>query len=128
MDELQELLYGLVQNLVLEITQELAEKSNIPISEGGVMPVKTGRLRSSLTMTQVGDDTIDITYGTPYAPIIHDGGVDSRGRRYRGQRYLAIPLEEFFDDLPQRIEDSFDKMGTKIGGGITVKVEPTGMI
>ena len=47
MDELQELLYGLVQNLVLEITQELAEKSNIPISEGGVMPVKTGRLRSS---------------------------------------------------------------------------------
>jgi len=125
MDELQELLYGLVQNLVMEITQELAETSNIPVSDGGVMPVKTGRLRSSLTMTQVGDNTIDITYNTPYAPIIHDGGTDSRGRRYRAQRYLAIPLEEIFNDLPQRIEKSFDKLGTKLGGGLSVKIEPS---
>ena len=65
MDELQELLYGLVQNFVMEITQELAETSNIPISDGGVMPVKTGRLRSSLTVTQAGDSIVDISYNTP---------------------------------------------------------------
>ena len=128
MDELQELLYGLVQNLVMEITQELAASSNVPVSEGGVMPVKTGRLRSSLTTTQVGDDTIDITYNTPYASIIHDGGIDGQGRRYRAQRYLAIPLEEILNDLPQRIEESFDKLGTKLGGGLTVKIEPTTML
>ncbi len=128
MDELQELLYGLVQNLVMEITQELAASSNVPVSEGGVMPVKTGRLRSSLTTTQVGEDTIDITYSTPYASIIHDGGIDSKGRRYKAQKYLAAPLEEIFNDLPQRIEKSFDNLGTKLGGGLTVKIEPTTLL
>jgi hypothetical protein len=124
MDELQDLLYGLVQNLVMEITQELAETSNIPVSEGGVMPVKTGRLRSSLMVTQVGDDTVDLTYNTPYATLIHDGGTVG-GAKYKAQRYLAIPLEEILSDLPRRIEKSFDEVGSKLGGGLTVKIEPT---
>jgi phage gpG-like protein len=123
MDELQDLLYGLVQNLVMEITQELAETSNIPVSEGGVMPVKTGRLRSSLMMTQIGDDTVDLTYNTPYASLIHDGG-----GKYKAQRYLAIPLEEIFSDLPRRIEKSFDALGSKLGGGLSVKIEPATII
>ena len=124
MDELQELLYSFVQNLVMEITQEVAEKSNTPISEGGVMPVKTGTLRSSLSVTQVGDNIVDISYNTPYAATIHDGGVDSLGRTYQAQRYLAIPVEEILEDLPRRIEESFDKLGTKMGGDLTVKYEP----
>jgi len=128
MDELQELLYGLVQNLVMEITQELAETSNIPVSAGGVMPVKTGRLRSSLMVTQAGEGIVDISYNTPYANIIHDGGMDSKGRRYKSQKYLAAPLEEIFNTLPERLEKSFDHMGAKLGQGLSVKIEPTSIL
>lgn len=128
MDELQELLYGLVQNFVMEITQELAETSNVPVSDGGVMPVKTGRLRSSLTVTQAGDSIVDVSYNTPYANIIHDGGMDSKGRRYKSQKYLAAPLEEIFNTFPKRLEDSFDKVGAKLGQGLTVKIEPTSIL
>ena len=112
----------------MEITQELAETSNIPISDGGVMPVKTGRLRSSLTVTQAGDSIVDISYNTPYANIIHDGGMDGKGRRYKSQKYLAAPLEEIFSTFPKRLEDSFDKVGAKLGQGLSVKIEPTSIL
>ena len=52
-------------------------------------------------------------------------GILTKNHRFELDLNQKNAWEEIFNDLPQRIEKSFDKLGTKLGGGLSVKIEPS---
>lgn len=56
--------------------------------------VDTGRLRASQTRSVEPDGSVTFTWPVEYAAQVHEGGVDTRGRRFPGRPWTKAPLEE----------------------------------
>jgi len=56
--------------------------------------VDTGRLRASQTRSVDADGSVTFTWPAEYAAQVHEGGVDTRRRRFPGRPWTKAPLEE----------------------------------
>lgn len=56
--------------------------------------VDTGRLRASQTRTVEADGSVTFTWPVDYAAQAHEGGVDTRGRRFPGRPWTEAPMQE----------------------------------
>jgi hypothetical protein len=68
---------NVILSLVNKVVQDVATLSSTPESVGGRMPVKTGKLSSSLSTNvyRTGNSTIgEVVYNAPYAGLINRGG------------------------------------------------------
>lgn len=54
--------------------------------------VDTGRLRASQTRTVAADGSVIFTWPVDYAAQVHEGGVDTRGRRFPGRPWTKVPM------------------------------------
>lgn len=55
--------------------------------------VDTGRLRASQTREVEPDGSVTFTWPVDYAAQVHEGGVDTRGRRFPGRPWTKAPME-----------------------------------
>ena len=116
----EQFLQTAIQTFVDGLAKEVGDKADIPKEAGGTMPVKTGALRGSRSISQIPNGS-SISYTVPYAELIHDGGtVGEPPRTYKAQPYLGKPTEEIMKTMHERIAKSFNLQGAPQGYRVQV--------
>jgi len=128
MTDINEIFIAAIENLMQDVAREIRDKSNVPTSIGGAMPVRTGELQRSL-VADVAPNEAFVSYRSPYAATVHDGGyrpdyrrrtksgdyVTVKGHTIKAQPYLEKPMEDILKDFPNFIATSMNKTGTSLG-------------